>query len=162
MCLRFFALLLFAFGLAACSNSAASSGPPPAPALESSSSSQPENPTKLSFEHPPSIPDLATGKARPPSQEEFGQQLGQATRKWFYGGGIGRTELNIGAIILFPPYILYLLGNASLALAGYEPLYITNLLPEVPRGYVLFVYNGVTFVPGRLNALVAGEEFQGE
>lgn len=63
-------------------------------------------------------------------------------------------------MVVFPPYIAYLLGNAGLALAGYEPLYVTNLLPNTPRGYVLTVYDGVTSVPGRFNAAVAGEEYK--
>ena len=67
--------------------------------------------------------------------------------------------LNVGTVVLFPPYALYLLGNAGVAFAGYEPMYVTDALPEPARKEVLGLYNGVTGVPGRLNALVAGERF---
>lgn len=67
--------------------------------------------------------------------------------------------LNVGTVVLFPPYALYLLGNAGVAFAGYEPLYVTDALPEPAKKEVLGLYNGVTGVPGRLNALVAGERY---
>lgn len=67
--------------------------------------------------------------------------------------------LNIGTVVVFPPYALYLLGNAGVAFAGYEPLYVTDALPEPARKEVLGFYNGVTGVPGRVNALVAGEPY---
>ena len=114
----------------------------------------------ISLERPPSIPDLASGKTAPPTPEEFNEQLGDYGRKWFYGGGIGRTMVNVGTAVAFPPYLIYLVGNAGLAMAGYEPLCPADLLPETPREYVLTVYNGVTSVPGRVTALIAGKEFQ--
>jgi len=81
-------------------------------------------------------------------------------RHWLYGQGVGRTIVNVGTVVLFPPYALYLLGNAGLALAGYEPLYVTSALPEPARDYTLAVYDGITSVPGRITARIAGEEFQ--
>ncbi len=124
---------------------------------------QAENPSKtteITLERPMSIPDLASGKTKPPTGEEFSEQLGKSGRKWFYGGGIGRTMVNVGTAVIFPPYALYLVGNAGLALAGYEPLKATDLIPGQGKEYVLGAYNGVTSVPGRVNALVAGEDFQ--
>ncbi len=66
---------------------------------------------------------------------------------------------NVGTVVVFPPYALYLLGNAGLALAGYEPLYVTDALPGEARDAALTVYDGITSVPGRIAAGVAGEEF---
>jgi hypothetical protein len=89
-----------------------------------------------------------------------GDELSQFGRQWFYGPGFGRTLANVGTVVLFPPYALYLLGNAGLALAGYQQLYLTSALPNPARRYVLDVYDGVTSVPGRITSTVAGEEFQ--
>lgn len=94
-------------------------------------------------------------------EPEVDEKLDQFARNWFYGQGIGKTMTNVGTVVIFPPYAFYVLGNAGLSLAGYEPLYITNVLPEDSRKPVLKVFNGVTSVPGRINAKVAGEEFQG-
>ena len=114
----------------------------------------------LLFERPPSIPDLATGRTPPPTPTEFKEQMGESGRKWLYGPGLGRTVANVGTAIVFPPYALYLLGNAGLALAGQNPLYLTDALPETPRRGVLAVYDGVTSVPGRVSAMIAGEQYQ--
>ena len=149
-------VLLF---LSACSAGALEDSPPEARAA-SANVLDPVQPTEISFDKPLSIPDLATGKVAPPTGEQFSEQLSNSGHKWFYGGGIGRTIANVGTVVVFPPYALYLLGNAGLALAGYSPLYVSDLLPEQPREYVLGAYDGVTSVPGRLNALIAGESFQ--
>lgn len=108
---------------------------------------------------PPSLPDLVSGKEKPPQVEDVEAKFQQASSEWFYGYGIGRTTANVGTIVLFPPYALYLLGNAGLELAGYEPLYVTNVLPTEPRRAVLSVYDNVTSVPGRLNSALGGQEF---
>lgn len=90
--------------------------------------------------------------------EELQAQLEQQAESWLYGPGIGRTMLNIGTTIVFPPYGLYLLGNAGLALAGLDPVYLTDILPETPRQEVLSVYDRVASVPGRVAASIAGRE----
>jgi hypothetical protein len=115
---------------------------------------------RLDFHSPPSIRDLATGKVEPPEPGELGDELKTATHRWFYGKGVGSTLANVGTIVVFPPYAFYLLGNAALEMGGYQPLHITNALPEEPRKEVLGIYNRVVSAPGRFNALVAGEEFQ--
>ncbi len=78
---------------------------------------------------------------------------------WVFGGGLGRTALNIGTVVVFPPYAFYMLGNAGIALAGYDPLYVTDALPGPARDGVLGVYNEVTSLPGRINAAVLREHF---
>ena len=67
--------------------------------------------------------------------------------------------LNIGTVVLFPPYAIYLLGNAGIAFAGYEPIYVTDALPAPAKKEALGLYNSLTGVPGRVNALVAGKRF---
>lgn len=91
--------------------------------------------------------------------EEADEELSKFGRHWFYGPGIGQTMANVGTAVVFPPYALYLLGNAGLTVAGYEPLYITSALPEAPRRYILQAYDGVTSVPGRLTSAVARERY---
>lgn len=108
---------------------------------------------------PPSIPDLAYGRQKPPTYEEVRSQFSERGRGWFYGAGLGKTIGNIGAAVAFPPYLAYLVGNAGLSLAGYEPLYVTDLLPEEEGQGVQQVYDAVTSVPGLVAARVAGEKF---
>lgn len=67
---------------------------------------------------------------------------------------------NVGTVIVFPPYALYLLGNAGLQLAGFEPLYVSEAIPGKAGKYVKGAYEDVTSLPGRLTSFVAGEEFQ--
>ena len=101
-------------------------------------------------------------KAPPANTDEVQEQLAESTDNWFYGPGVGRTMLNVGSIIVFPPYALYLLGNAGLTFAGYDPVYVTDALPEEPREKVLSVYDNVTSVPGKINAGIADREFHTE
>jgi hypothetical protein len=114
---------------------------------------------EFSLETPPPIAKLASGEIEPPEPEEVNLQLEEATTNWFYGPGIGRTTLNVGTVVAFPPYAIYLLGNAGLSLAGYQQLHITNALPESPRNFVLSFYDGITSVPGRVNAIIANREY---
>lgn len=97
---------------------------------------------------------------KPISPEKSGELLKQTGGNWFYGQGIGETAVNVGTSVVFPPYAIYYLGNMALSVAGYEPLYVTNALPEDSRDAVNGVYSGVTSAPGRLTAAVAGEEFR--
>lgn len=87
------------------------------------------------------------------------QKLEEFSSAWLYGHGMGRTMLNVGTVIVFPPYALYLLGNAGLQLAGYEELRLSALLPEPAEELFSGAYNGVTSVPGRISAEIAGREF---
>ncbi len=112
------------------------------------------------FSNPPSIRELATGEATPPTPEELEVKLQESAEKWFYGRGLGRTMTNVAAIAVFPPYAIYLLGNAGLQLAGYDPIYITDALPGEGRETVLGVYDGITSVPGRVTSTIAGREFE--
>lgn len=97
---------------------------------------------------------------RPLTPEENQELTSEVGSNWLYGQGFGETAVAVGGIVLFPPYALYVLGNGALSLSGYEPLYVTNLLPEKPREEYNNVYSGVTSGPGRLSAAIAGEEYR--
>ncbi len=97
---------------------------------------------------------------RPLTPEESNELAGEVGGNWLYGQGFGEALVSIGGIVLFPPYAIYLLGNGAISLSGYEPLYVTNLLPEAPRdGYNQF-YDTVTSGPGRLSASFARKEYR--
>jgi hypothetical protein len=102
-------------------------------------------------EHPPSIQEIT----RAVKNDTANQQLAGMGEWWLYGPGIGHSILNIGTAVVFPPYALYLLGNAGLALAGKEPVRIIDILPERPREIVSHSIDGVCSVPGRINAAIA-------
>ncbi|MCB0359878.1 MAG: hypothetical protein KDD44_09585 [Bdellovibrionales bacterium] len=108
---------------------------------------------------PPSVPDLAYGRQAPPTLEGTAETIGEQGHQWFFGDGFGKTLASVGGVVAFPPYAIYLVGNAGLAMFGQEPLYVSNLLPPRPRNGVLFVYDAVTSVPGMIAASVSGEEF---
>ena len=108
----------------------------------------------VNFHNPPSIRETAEK-----SPEELKAELNNYGRRWLYGHGMGQTITNVGGIVIFPPYAIYLVGNAIVSLAGYEPLHVTELLPEKAcLGYNSF-YDNVTAIPGRISAEIAGEEF---
>jgi len=96
----------------------------------------------------------------PPSPEESEQMLKTTAENWFFGEGLGKTALNVATVVVFPPYAFYLLGNAGLQIAGLEPLYVTDALPDTPREHVLAGYDSVTSIPGRVTALAAGTNFR--
>lgn len=99
--------------------------------------------------------------AQKPLKPEQAQEVLEETGKnWLYGQGLGSTILNVGAVVLFPPYALYLVGNGILSVSGYEPLYVTDALPETAREGYNEVYDGVTSVPGKLAAAAADEKFR--
>lgn len=92
-------------------------------------------------------------------QEKNQEKLDQYLNHWFYGHGLGQSMTNIGTVVLFPPYALYLLGNAGIVLAGYQPLYLSSALPEKSKEIVLTPYNSITSLPGRITSTLAGKDF---
>jgi len=101
-----------------------------------------------------------TQKPMPPEQAK--ELLGEMGENWLYGQGVGQTVLNAGAIYIFPPYGLYVLGNSLLSFTGYEPLYVSNLLPDEEKKQFNFFYDNLTSAPGRVNAAIAGKEYRSQ
>ena len=118
-----------------------------------------QSPQELKFDASKPISPEQWRQLQSASPEEVQGALNAAGKRWLYGPGFGRSASNIGSVVMFPPYAIYLLGNAGLSLAGFEQLYISNLLPQSPRKHVLDFYDGITSVPGRVSALVAGKEY---
>ena len=108
---------------------------------------------------PPSLQELATGETAPPTMDEAGGEVQSFGERWLFGHGMGRTMTTVGTAVIFPPYLLYVAGNAALSLAGYEPVYLTDALPDRAQEGVLFVYDEFTSVPGRVTSYFAGREF---
>lgn len=104
--------------------------------------------------------DLQAVADHPLSPEETEGLINEVGANWFYGQGLGETAVSAGAIVLFPPYAIYVLGNAMLSLNGYEEVRITDALPESGRAQWNSVYDHVTSVPGEITSGVAGEEFR--
>lgn len=97
-------------------------------------------------------------KPMPPEKAQV--MLSEMGENWLYGPGLGQTALNVGAMVVFPPYAIYVLGNSVLSMSGYEPLYVTDLLPDSERADINEVYDEVTTAPGRVSAALAGKEFR--
>lgn len=95
----------------------------------------------------------------PMSPEETEAMMGDVASNWFYGQGLGETALAVGTVVLFPPYALYLAGNAVLSLSGYEEVRVSQALPDSGEDIWNSVYDGVTSVPGRVTSGVSGREY---
>ncbi len=109
-------------------------------------------------EKPPTIGEITKAV----KNNEAEEKLNQMGDWWLFGPGMGRTALNIGTVIIFPPYALYLLTNAGLSFSGYEPIKLTDAIPEGPKEVVDEMYNDVTSIPGRVNAYANNKEFVSE
>jgi hypothetical protein len=97
---------------------------------------------------------------KPMAPEQSRKVLEVAGENWLYGQGVGETILDVGTIVLFPPYALFLAGNAVASLSGYEPIRVSEALPDEQQKDWLNMYNGVTSAPGKAAASLAGEEFR--
>ncbi len=95
----------------------------------------------------------------PESQEEAQKRLNEAGGDILYGSGLGQAMLNVGGIIAFPPYGIYVLGDALLNLGGYD-IKPSGALPEEEQQKWDALYSDVTSGPGRVAAAVAGTEFR--
>ncbi len=111
-------------------------------------------------ENPSNLPDIAELTKEPLSPEESQELLGEVGRNFVYGEGLGCSMINIGSIVLFPPYAALVLGNAALGLNGYEEYWPSDLLPEQDREEWRGAYSEICSVPGRINADLYGEEFR--
>ena len=147
------ALLLSLSLLCACSQN-----PGPAPADNSVT----PNENSAAVEDIPSFKQIVARAEENAENGQSGDELGRYGHRWFYGDGLGRTIANVGTIVVFPPYALYVLGNAGLALAGYPQMEATSVLPDPAKNLVQGFYNGVTSVPGRVTSVISGEKFEGQ
>ena len=98
------------------------------------------------------------GKPLPPEQAK--QVMREVGENWLYGEGVGDTALAAGTVVAFPPYAAVLLGNAVLSISGYEPIWLSDALPEEEKEQWNEIYDTVGQGPGRFSAAVAGEEFR--
>lgn len=105
----------------------------------------------------PSTFDLV-GKEMPPEQAK--DVLSEVGQNFAYGPGLGDTALAIGTVVVFPPYALYLLGNAVLSLSGYEPVTVASMLPEEQGQAWSNTYDSLVSGPGKVVAAMAGHEYR--
>lgn len=96
-----------------------------------------------------------TGKAKADPYAE----LNKKSTEWFYGQGVGDTIINVGGIVIFPPYAVVVVGNAVATLAGYQPVGISDALPEEAGKQWKEAYSSVASTPGRVNAALAGKDY---
>jgi len=105
-------------------------------------------------------PALAAALNQPLTPEQSEEMLAQMGGNWLYGQGLGETAMNVAGVVLFPPYGLYLLGNAALSLSGYEPFSVSEALPDEEGQAYRDAFDIVAAGPGRFAAAVAGEEYR--
>jgi hypothetical protein len=92
--------------------------------------------------------------------EKADKILNEVGGNFAYGPGLGDAAVNIGTVVVFPPYAVYLIGNAVLSLSGYEPITVSSLLPEKDGEQWSETYDTVVSVPGRFVAAMAGHEYR--
>jgi hypothetical protein len=110
----------------------------------------------------PQDPNIALAESavqQPLSPEETEALVSDVANNWFYGQGLGETMLAVGTVVIFPPYGIYLAGNALLSLSGYEEIRVTEALPDSGEDVWNSVYDGVTSMPGHVTATISGDEF---
>lgn len=99
---------------------------------------------------------------KPMTSEQAKEVLGTVGGNFAYGSGLGDAALNVGTAVIFPPYALYLLGNAVLSVSGYEPVTISSLLPEEDGKNWSKTYDTMVSGPGRVVAAMAGREYRSQ
>jgi hypothetical protein len=96
----------------------------------------------------------------PVSDDEAKDMLVTGSKNWALGNGLGDTALKVGTSIVFPPYLIYLLGNGAIEMAGYHGVYVTDALPDNAREGWNGMYDSVTSLPGRALATASGSEYR--
>jgi hypothetical protein len=99
-------------------------------------------------------------KSKPLKPEESKEMLKEVGQNWLYGQGVGETALTVGTIVIFPPYALWVLGNAALSVSGYESIKFSDALPPEEKAAWVDTYDSMASGPGRLTAAIAGKEFR--
>lgn len=96
----------------------------------------------------------------PLSPEETKVLMEKAGKNWLYGNGLGESVLTIGTVVIFPPYAALVVGNSILSLSGYDPVNISDAMEEEDQNSWKNFYNTITSGPGRLAAVISGEEYR--
>ncbi len=113
-------------------------------------------------ERPAEKPSGLDVVGKPMTSEQAKEVLSTVGGNFAYGSGLGDAALNVGTAVLFPPYALYLLGNAVLSVSGYEPVTVASLLPEEDGKEWSRTYDKVVSGPGRVVAAMAGREYRSQ
>jgi hypothetical protein len=98
--------------------------------------------------------------AKPITPEKSEELIGEVGSNWLYGEGLGETALTVGSAVVFPPYAVYVLGNGILSISGYEPILISDALPEEERDAWNHAYSSIVSSPGKVTSAIAGREFR--
>ena len=106
--------------------------------------------------------DPMSAAAQPMSSDKAKAVLGEVGSNFVYGPGLGDAAVNLGAVIVFPPFLVYLLGNTALSLSGYQPVTVSSLLPEDTGKAWSNGYDTVVSGPGRFVASTAGREYRSQ
>jgi hypothetical protein len=99
---------------------------------------------------------------RPLTLEESNKLTDEVGGNFLYGQGFGEALVNIGGIVIWPPYAIYVLGNSAISLSGYNRLHVTNLLPEPIKDSYNTGYDFITSGPGRLAASIGEQEYRNQ
>lgn len=113
-------------------------------------------------EKPPAEVDSVSAVSQPMSSEKAKAVLGEVGSNFVYGPGLGDATVNLGAVIVFPPYLVYLLGNTVLSLSGYQPVTVSSVLPDDAGKAWSNGYDTVVSGPGRFVAATAGREYRSQ
>lgn len=98
------------------------------------------------------------GKEIPP--EKAKEVLNEVGGNFAYGPGLGDTAVSVGTVVVFPPYAIYLLGNAVLSLSGYEPVTVASMLPKESGKQWSDTYDHIVSGPGKVVAAMSGHEYR--
>ena len=111
-------------------------------------------------ERPESEPSSLAVVGKPMSNEQAKEAISEVGGNFAYGPGLGDAAVQVGTVVVFPPYALYLLGNAVLSLSGYEPVTVASLLPEEQGKAWSRTYDSAVSGPGKVVAAMAGHEYR--
>jgi hypothetical protein len=114
-------------------------------------------PAAQNGDDPTKLAQAAIQNPLPP--DKANEMLHEVGENWMYGNGVGETAIAVGSIVAFPPSLIYWLGNAALSVAGYETIGVSRVLPDEEKAQWNGFYDGVSGVPGKVTAAVAGREF---
>lgn len=98
--------------------------------------------------------------SKPIPPEQAKEILSEIGGNYAYGPGLGDTAVNVGTVVVFPPYAVYLLGNAILSISGYEPVTLSSILPEEDGKQWSETYDELVSGPGKMVAAMAGREYR--